>query len=119
MTSITKRVHTIVGLCTLNDSVMNEKTIAQMKEIKTDFEIQRQEAEIELLGQLNHLNTDEGISEGRPMIETAIDKPLTKQQEFIYGNVTNEEKNESDEGRLTGSIKLVRIRPSCFGRVSR
>ena len=29
--------------------------------------------EIMLLGDLNHRNTDEGISEGRPMIETAID----------------------------------------------
>lgn len=29
--------------------------------------------EVELLGQLNHLNTDEGISEGRPVIESAID----------------------------------------------
>ena len=29
--------------------------------------------EILLLGQLNHLNTDEGISEGRPIIESAID----------------------------------------------
>ena len=33
--------------------------------------------EIELLGQLNHKNTDEGISEGRPMIETAIDAAET------------------------------------------
>ncbi|PCI71579.1 MAG: nitrate reductase subunit alpha, partial [Piscirickettsiaceae bacterium] len=31
------------------------------------------DAEVKLLGQLNHLNTDEGISEGRPIIETAID----------------------------------------------
>ena len=29
--------------------------------------------EIMLLGELNHRNTDEGISEGRPQIETAID----------------------------------------------
>lgn len=29
--------------------------------------------EIMLLGELNHKNTDEGISEGRPQIETAID----------------------------------------------
>mgnify|MGYP005989859161 FL=1 len=29
--------------------------------------------EIMLLGELNHRNTDEGISEGRPIIETAID----------------------------------------------
>jgi len=33
--------------------------------------------EIELLGQLNHLNTDEGISEGRPIIESAIDAAET------------------------------------------
>jgi len=33
--------------------------------------------EIELLGQLNHKNTDEGISEGRPQIETAIDAAET------------------------------------------
>ncbi len=33
--------------------------------------------EIELLGQLNHKNTDEGISEGRPIIETAIDAAET------------------------------------------
>ncbi len=29
--------------------------------------------EVKLLGDLNHRNTDEGISEGRPVIETAID----------------------------------------------
>ena len=29
--------------------------------------------EVKLLGALNHLNTDEGVSEGRPVIESAID----------------------------------------------
>ncbi|MDH5629300.1 MAG: nitrate reductase subunit alpha [Gammaproteobacteria bacterium] len=33
--------------------------------------------EIKLLGDLNHRNTDEGISEGRPIIETAIDAAET------------------------------------------
>ncbi len=35
------------------------------------------EEEVKLLGDLNHRNTDEGISEGRPIIETAIDAAET------------------------------------------
>jgi signal transduction histidine kinase len=41
----------------LNDSVMNEKTITQMTEIKTDYEIQRKQAQIELLQKENEIDT--------------------------------------------------------------
>lgn len=41
----------------LNDSVMNQQTISQMKEIKTDYEIQQKEAQIELLQKENEIDT--------------------------------------------------------------